>query len=61
MIPNRITERPHDLYACYSCPENIRVGCRFRRRAKYMSCLDQWIYCSLMRTHIHLPVPSTGN
>ncbi len=35
--------RPHDIYACYNCPD--WPHCKYRRRAKYMSNLDQWIKC----------------
>ncbi len=35
--------RPHDIYACYNCPD--WPTCKYRRRAKYMSNLDQWTKC----------------
>jgi hypothetical protein len=37
--------KPHDIYACYNCPEDTWPYCKYRRRAKYMSNLDQWTQC----------------
>ena len=41
--------RPHDIYACYNCPEDVWPYCHYRKRAKYMSRLDQWIRCPRLR------------
>jgi hypothetical protein len=37
--------RSHDIYACYNCPKEIWPYCKYRRRAKFMSNLDQWMKC----------------
>jgi hypothetical protein len=48
--------RPHDIYACYNCPENIRAILKYRKRAKFMSNLDQWTKCPcVMRVRILSP------
>ncbi|MGD0804431.1 MAG: hypothetical protein ABSA11_10210 [Candidatus Bathyarchaeia archaeon] len=41
--------RPHDIYACYNCELNKITPCRYLRRAKYMSNLDQWTKCPRMK------------
>jgi hypothetical protein len=40
--------RPHDIYECYNCPEEFRDHCKYRKRAKFMSNLDQWTRCPYM-------------
>ena len=42
--------RPHDIYACYNCPEDIRDHCKYRKRAKFMSNLNQWTKCPLVKS-----------
>ena len=46
--------RPHDIYACYNCPEDTWPYCPYRKRAKYMSNLDQWTKCPRLLQAQHI-------
>jgi len=48
--------RPHDIYACYNCPETIWPYCKYRKRAKFMSNLDQWTQCPRICALAHVLV-----